>query len=99
VPRGKLLEALRSDFRVIKVLHQPALYLSGIDRTLNLDRVLYSIEKGLKEDNDQEFITWRQFAQYFVDQGRAQSATKNHGNQDKIKLFQARQEVLAQYLL
>lgn len=73
VSRKKLIEALRSDVRIIRIYHLPAVYLQGINKQLNVDRVLYRIEKeefigSEQEKKNKEFITWNQFLDYFTDQ-------------------------------
>lgn len=61
--RADLVQALRSDIRVIKMLHLPAVFLSSINKSLTVDRVIYRVEKeqmigSEAEKISKEFITW-----------------------------------------
>ncbi len=44
VQRKRLLEDLRSDVRIIKLLHVPAMYVASINKTLSTDKVFNLIE-------------------------------------------------------
>ncbi|EAR83067.2 EF hand protein (macronuclear) [Tetrahymena thermophila SB210] len=72
VSRKQYVEKLRSDVRIVKILHLPALYMPSIDKTMNVDRVLYRIEQEqFIGDPDikstKEYLTWQQFLEYFND--------------------------------
>ena len=41
LPRQEFIDALRQDIRILKILHKPAIYLSKVDRSMTLDRLLY----------------------------------------------------------
>lgn len=63
VKRKLLVQKLRADIRIVRILHLPAVYISGIDKSLNLERAIYRVEKeeliGDKEEKmAKEFITW-----------------------------------------
>lgn len=45
VNRKQLVEKLRSDVRIVKILHLPAVYMPSIDKTMKVDRVLLRIEQ------------------------------------------------------
>ena len=45
VSRKQYIDKLRSDVRIVKILHLPAVYMPSIDKTMNVDRVLYRIEQ------------------------------------------------------
>ena len=67
---------------MIKILHVPAVYLSSIQKSLTLERVIYRIEKEgligtIEEKRGKEFITWGQFFDYFTDiQSQSQKIKK-----------------------
>lgn len=54
VLRQKLVDQIRNDARIIKILHIPAVYVQSIGKSLTIDKVLYKIEKeqliGTKEE-------------------------------------------------
>ncbi len=80
VSRTKLVEALRNDVRVIKILHTPAVFLQSIGKSLTVERVLYRIEKEAlfgtaEEKRAREYVTWNQFFEYFSDTAHATSST------------------------
>lgn len=44
VSRKLLIDKLRCDVRIVKILHMPAVFLPSIDKSMNVDKVLQRIE-------------------------------------------------------
>ena len=44
VSRKQLIDKLRSDVRIVKILHLPAVYMPSIEKTVKVDKVLHRIE-------------------------------------------------------
>jgi hypothetical protein len=92
LPRKKFVSALREDIRVIKLLHKPAIYMSKVDRHMNLDRLLQQIAQEADIDNEvvrktKEFISWNQFISYFEDYNRLPSS-----NPEKVDILDRRKK-------
>lgn len=63
VSRRQLVEKLRSDVRIVKILHLPAVFMPSIEKTMNVDKVLYRIEQeefmgDAEAKSTKEYITW-----------------------------------------
>lgn len=72
VSRKQLIDKLRSDVRIVKILHLPAVYMPSIEKTMKVDKVLLRIEQEEFLGDPQakaakEYITWAQFIDYFND--------------------------------
>lgn len=76
--RSEFVMALRTDAEVIDFIDCEALKKAYSNTTLTLDQVLLEIEKderydqgksrqGKNEINHKEFLTWREFLNYFND--------------------------------
>ena len=74
--RSDFVMALRTDPRVIDFIDAEAVKKAYSNSTLTLDAVLLEIEKdehyekdkrGKNEINHKEFLTWREFLNYFND--------------------------------
>jgi len=44
VSRKQLIDKLRSDVRIVKILHLPAVFMPSIEKTMKVDKVLLRIE-------------------------------------------------------
>lgn len=61
IPLKELLYKLKNDVHFARILYEPIVYLTKIDKAINLDRVLYQLEREAlteKERRDKEYISW-----------------------------------------
>ena len=75
--RNEYIMALRTDERVVEFIDTEAVKLPQSSKTLTLDEVLVQIEQDeiyeltqmgkSNQINHKEFVTWREFMQYFTD--------------------------------
>ena len=93
--RGEYVKHLRMDMKVVDFIEAEAVRVAGQkSKVLTLDQVFYEIERdemyemmqlSKQEDaiNHKEFITWREFLNYFEDYKEIEERNK------KAKTFQA----------
>lgn len=92
--RRDFIMALRTDHEVVSFFDCEALKKAYSTTTLTLDAVLLEIEKDenfelanlpKKADtiNHKEFLTWREFLNYFNDYQEIEQRNKNKANQSK----------------
>lgn len=94
--RSEFVMALRTDAEVIDFIDCEALKKAYSNTTLTLDQVLLEIEKderydqgksrqGKNEINHKEFLTWREFLNYFNDYQEIEQRNKKQSQTQTIQ--------------
>ena len=69
VPLKEFANTVRHDIQFARNLQEPAIYLSNIEKSLSLEKILYQLEReGLtaQEKREKEYISWKYFFNYLT---------------------------------